>query len=319
MKFPHLDPEFDALVRIVAEKEGLSVGLIEKDYWVTHTLWALHDAGFAIWFKGGTSLSKGFGLIQRFSENLDLRIDPGSVEGLILPDPWDGRSKAAVRGRTEYFEALTSRFNIPNVEVRPPNLERKYARFASYEAVYPGGHQDEVEAKGMLPFVLIEAGRARVTPFVERDMSSLVHDHLERLGRTEMLANLPKGVRCLNPRVTLMDKLDAISGRYGRGAEAAKFARHYEDAAQIIRVYDRLPAMDGTPKELADEMLQCKDIPAIPSYEDAAFSPSGEQLEGLERAWGEIEGMFWGARIPLDECCSIIREWLRQSFSQLGR
>jgi len=41
--------------------------MVEKDYWVTHTLWAIHEQGFEVWFKGGTSLWKGFGLIDRFS------------------------------------------------------------------------------------------------------------------------------------------------------------------------------------------------------------------------------------------------------------
>ena len=63
MNFIHEDPEFDDLLRIVADQRRLAVSLIEKDYWVTHTLWALHDQGFDIWFKGGTSLSKGFDLI----------------------------------------------------------------------------------------------------------------------------------------------------------------------------------------------------------------------------------------------------------------
>ena len=59
MSFVHDDPEFDALLQIVAAKRRLGVALVEKDYWVTHTLWALHAQGFEVWFKGGTSLSKG--------------------------------------------------------------------------------------------------------------------------------------------------------------------------------------------------------------------------------------------------------------------
>lgn len=59
MTFVHDDPDFDALLRIVADKRRISIGLVEKDYWVTHTLWALKQTGFEIWFKGGTSLSKG--------------------------------------------------------------------------------------------------------------------------------------------------------------------------------------------------------------------------------------------------------------------
>lgn len=58
MSFVHDDPEFDQLLQMVASRRGLGVALVEKDYWVTHTLWALHAQGFDIWFKGGTSLSK---------------------------------------------------------------------------------------------------------------------------------------------------------------------------------------------------------------------------------------------------------------------
>ena len=81
MNFVHEDPEFQQLVGIVARDKGTAAALIEKDYWVTHTLWALHETGLDLWFKGGTSLSKGFGLIQRFSEDLDLMIKHGTTRG----------------------------------------------------------------------------------------------------------------------------------------------------------------------------------------------------------------------------------------------
>ena len=68
MTFPHEDSEFGELLRIVAGERGVSEALVEKDYWVTHTLWALSESKLAVWFKGGTSLSKGFGLITRFSD-----------------------------------------------------------------------------------------------------------------------------------------------------------------------------------------------------------------------------------------------------------
>ena len=42
MGFIHQDRDFVDLLRIVARDQGLSPGLVEKDYWVTHTLWALH-------------------------------------------------------------------------------------------------------------------------------------------------------------------------------------------------------------------------------------------------------------------------------------
>jgi len=40
VSFVHDDPELDELLLIASEKRGLGVALVEKDYWVTHTLWA---------------------------------------------------------------------------------------------------------------------------------------------------------------------------------------------------------------------------------------------------------------------------------------
>lgn len=73
-RFIHDDPEFERLVRIVADNRALTEGIVEKDYWVTHSLWSLQRLGIRVLFKGGTSLSKGFGLIQRFSEDVDVTL-----------------------------------------------------------------------------------------------------------------------------------------------------------------------------------------------------------------------------------------------------
>lgn len=43
---------------------------------------ALLDQDFEFLLKGGTSLSKGFGIIQRFSEDLDIRVEPGTADGI---------------------------------------------------------------------------------------------------------------------------------------------------------------------------------------------------------------------------------------------
>jgi predicted nucleotidyltransferase component of viral defense system len=49
------------LLTQVEAETGIDAALVEKDYWINHSLWALHETKLAIWFKGGTSLSKGFG------------------------------------------------------------------------------------------------------------------------------------------------------------------------------------------------------------------------------------------------------------------
>lgn len=61
-----------------AQRMALAPAVVEKDFWVCYTLDHLfHRSGFAesMVFKGGTSLSKAFGLIERFSEDIDLILD----------------------------------------------------------------------------------------------------------------------------------------------------------------------------------------------------------------------------------------------------
>ena len=117
MNFVHDDADFDALVQIVAGERRLSPGLVEKDYWVTHTLWALVSAGFEVWFKGGTSLSKGFRLIQRFSEDLDVKIEPGTVATLSAVSNWKSEGTKATSARRKYFEKLAELFAVPAAQV----------------------------------------------------------------------------------------------------------------------------------------------------------------------------------------------------------
>lgn len=65
--FLHNHPQFADLIRIVANDQGIAPGLVEKDYWIMQSLYGLQQLGMTFELKGGTSLSKGYGLISRFS------------------------------------------------------------------------------------------------------------------------------------------------------------------------------------------------------------------------------------------------------------
>ena len=70
--------ERQELFRNTADKMGLHDAIIEKDFWVCYTLdYLFHRSKWkkCIAFKGGTSLSKAFHLIHRFSEDIDLILD----------------------------------------------------------------------------------------------------------------------------------------------------------------------------------------------------------------------------------------------------
>lgn len=89
-------PESDRreLFRNTADKMGLNDAIIEKDFWVCFTLdYLFHRSPWknSITFKGGTSLSKAFNLISRFSEDIDLILD-WRVLGYGRDEPWEERS-----------------------------------------------------------------------------------------------------------------------------------------------------------------------------------------------------------------------------------
>jgi len=86
--------ERKAFIDEAAARRGLSPVVLEKDFWVCWLLRLLFASSFrdAIVFKGGTSLSKVFGVIERFSEDIDLSLSPAFL-GLGEPDLEAGLSK----------------------------------------------------------------------------------------------------------------------------------------------------------------------------------------------------------------------------------
>lgn len=308
MPFPHEDPDFRDLLEAAARPVRLPAALVEKDYWVSHALWAIQQAGFELWFKGGTSLSKGFQLIERFSEDLDVKLARADLPEV---SNWRSETRSRVEEREAFFRALGQ--VLPALSTDGTLLDEEQLdprwRSANYHMHYPGLLRSEIGGANRA-YVLLEVGHARVMPYVERDLTSFVHsflasqDHLE-----DYDDNQPRAVRCVHPWVTLWEKLEAISRRFEAGHDPAGYARHYEDAARIVR--GELPALGMTPAELRRDLEGSKDLRRALSSADPAFFPSsGMAWQRVERAYLEIAHMFWGERTRLEEACSTIRQWL---------
>ena len=313
MKFVHDSPRFEQLLAAVAEARDIDESLIEKDYWITHALWTLEHAGLDVWFKGGTSLSKGFGLIKRFSEDLDLKIGPGT-SGIVDVTNWKSGGNAGSEVRKRFFDAL-SKLPLEGMTIELDESSMgKDARGANLRVRYPGVHLTKLPG-AVSPFILLEVGDARVHPSSSRQITSFVHDHLEAEGVIgNHAANRPTKVNCVHPLVTLIEKLDAIIHRFPKNdVLASAFVRHYEDAAHIIQGMDSLPPMgdfDGVGSLIAT-MLREKQIRKIPDPTDACFNPAkGERWGQVLRAHESIDPLFWGPRLSLDDSSDAIRTFL---------
>lgn len=111
------------IIREVAARRDISAVMIEKDFWVSWTLamlFAHPEFGEQLVFKGGTSLSKVFGVIERFSEDIDLSVSPNFVG---IKEEWVEEAESRNK-RTERMEQLEAAC-IEKVRARfAPELER---------------------------------------------------------------------------------------------------------------------------------------------------------------------------------------------------
>jgi hypothetical protein len=316
MKFIHNDPEWEQLLAIVADKHpDIGIAMVEKDYWVVHTLWSIQQAGFEIGFKGGTSLSKGFDLIQRFSEDIDVRLGPGTT-GLVEPTWSLSNKKQGPPARDAWFSAVTARLadHVADCEViREPDLD-ELVRGTEIRVVYPGRHIEGLP-ESMVRDVKLEVGWARVEPGAHVDISSWVHDHLNEIGLLgEYEDSRPMQVHCIHPLGTCIEKLDAIRKKFARDdLAAATFARHYEDCAWILRHRSRLPPLDSSLAELVETMRVTQEKKRLPGPEDPSLNPdNGARWAEVGAALAAIQPMFWGERIPLEVLTRELRDFVAQ-------
>src|SRR5579864_1771071 len=112
--FLHERSDFKALVETVADSEKINdPALVEKDYWIMHAVFGLKQLGLTFELKGGTSLSKGFGIIQRFSEDIDIRIEP--FDGLQVDTNPNHDKPAHIESRRMFYEKLREKIQIPGI------------------------------------------------------------------------------------------------------------------------------------------------------------------------------------------------------------
>lgn len=109
-----MNVRFEDILKTVSQNKKIALPLIEKDYWIMHSLWGLQSQGFDFYMKGGTSLSKDYKVINRFSEDIDILISP--------PDTMDVKTgknhmkPSHIESRKIFFDWLVENINIPGIE-----------------------------------------------------------------------------------------------------------------------------------------------------------------------------------------------------------
>jgi len=242
-KFVHALSDVKSLFEALGADKNLPPVLVEKDYWVMHCLWGLQKNGFRFEMKGGTSLSKGWGCIDRFSEDIDIRFEPPVSLNLKAEKP------SHIKARFAFYDSLAAKIKIPGVKVkRNRAYDDEKAQNGGISLKY-GSHFAAVP--GLKPEVLLEVGFAQTAPNEPRDFSSWA---LERAlqAKIDVVDNRATGVKCFNPEYTFVDKLQTICKRFRQHRDRnedrdrpRQFLRHYYDLFKLLEL-ERVRTFIGT-------------------------------------------------------------------------
>lgn len=233
LDYLHNHKDFADLIRIVAVDMDITPTLVEKDYWIMHCLYGLQKFNWRFELKGGTSLSKGFGIINRFSEDIDIRIDPPKNLGVYTGRNQNKSKHIESRKRFYDWLAMTIRIDgIYKVE-RDIAFDDKKFRSGGIKLYYPEVTSMESDLK---TGVLLEVGFDDVTPNQPKDISSWAYERASRM--VAVIDNRAPAVLCYSPGYTLVEKLQAISTKFrsqrSTGQFPQNFLRHYYDVYCLL-------------------------------------------------------------------------------------
>ncbi|PCI36849.1 MAG: hypothetical protein COB46_14265 [Rhodospirillaceae bacterium] len=235
-KFLHHHPEFKELIRIVAGQLEIDPYLAEKDYWIMHCLFGLQQAGYDFQLKGGTSLSKGYKIIHRFSEDIDIHIMP--PEELDLKTGKNHTKAKHIEARKAYYDSLAEEISIPDIKAsRDAAFDDEY-RYRSGGVRLAYETHFEIGGTAAKEGVLLELGFDDIAPNAPIDISSWAYDYANSAG-VDVVDNRAKGVPCYEPGYTFVEKLQTITTKFRNykagSAFPENFMRHYYDVYCLLQ------------------------------------------------------------------------------------
>ena len=303
----HESPDFPDLLTVVAREQVIDPGLVEKDYWIMHALWGLQQLGFSFELKGGTSLSKGYGIIHRFSEDIDILIHP---EGK-LPTGKNQNKASHVNARRTFYDGLPSKLSIEGFESagRDEAFDDERMRSAGIRLDYRSAHR---LPEGIKTGILLEAGFDQVAPNRPCLISSWAYDKAAEAGLNDLVDNRAIAVPCYEPGYTLVEKLQTISTKFRKLAEDGSmpqnFLRHYYDVYCLLGD-PGVQEFIGSPEYIAhkDARFPAADNKVI--AENPAFRLEDNEVRRvLERAYERTRALYYRGRPSLREILARIDE-----------
>lgn len=313
-EYVHEHKEFASLINILANEKKIEAGLIEKDYWIMHVLYGLNKQGFLFELKGGTSLSKGYKLINRFSEDIDIHIKP--PEKFDINENPKNTNKNNAAKRKAFYDWLAAEIKIPGITsiVRDTAFDE--------ETTYRSGgirlhYENKVDKVGaMKDGILLEAGFDDVTPNKAITISSWAFDKAHEL-KVDVKDNRAIDIICYHPGYTLVEKLQTIATKFRNeqksGNKGVNFMRQYYDVYCLL----------GSPevlKFIGNEEYQAhkkKRFPAedfeIPIHKNEAFLLSSPEIRAdFTTRYKTTAALYYQGQPHFDELIKRIAQHIKK-------
>lgn len=229
------------ILGLVSKQTGLPAGAIEKDWWVTLALFAIFRTQWSEYlvFKGGTSLSKSWKLIERFSEDIDLVIDR---EALGFGGELSKTKIKELRKVSCSFTSGVFRDSLENellsMGVPPGSFVLKAKETTEsdrdpqiLELIYYSAFDRN---KYLKDAVLIEVGaRSLREPSEQKMVTSIIS---ETLGE-KTVAGQPFSILTVNPVRTFLEKLFLLHEEFNKPTDKVRndrMSRHLYDVEKIM-------------------------------------------------------------------------------------
>lgn len=308
--FLHNHPQFVDLIRIVAEEKGIDPILAEKDYWIMHCLYGLQQLGFSFQLKGGTSLSKGHHIIGRFSEDIDILIEPPA--GRDVKTGKNQNSPAQIKTRTDFYDWLAQTIKIDGIA----SVERD-TEFDDVPNYRSAGiklkYTTVVEAmEGLREGVSLEVGFDTVAPNSPKDISSWLYDRAAA-SKVEIVDNRAVAVPCYDPGYTFVEKLQTISTKFRKqqaeGGDPVDFMRHYYDAYSLLK-RPEVQEFIGTEAYKAHKEARFRQADNQNIAENEAFVLSDAKTRALyANAYESSSALYYAGKPSFEQILAEIKNW----------
>ena len=310
---------------------GLPEIAIEKDWWVTLCLNASFSLPYSehIVFKGGTSLSKGWDLIERFSEDIDLAIDRRffGVEGDISKTQIRKLRKLSCQfTSTEFLKDLTQILTSWGAIQECKVIAQEIVDSDKDPQVIEIQYNSVVDNSGYLPQrVLIElSSRSLMEPAEKRAINSILSVSFPSLS----ISSEAYAIQTVLPHRTFLEKIFLLHEEFSQEPNRIReerLSRHFYDLERLMDTEYGMAA-------LTDQELYCNIVSHREKFNPISgldysqhtpdkikIIPPGSVFKSLENDYREMtQFMIYGAALTFDQLIVRLEE-LQSRINEIGQ